>query len=187
MNAMPRPIDPDHPRQPSPRQCLKSWPCALARIRRRLEADERGAVMVEHLITFVPVMYFFLSTLQLLDLLAADIVIKTAAQVAARSAAVILTAHPDDFGGVGVNQFSGARASAVTRAASRVLAANSHFDRGSVRVEISNAAGNGPVKALVRANYQCRAPFVNIVCGGSQRELRGAGTNAYFSAPYPYE
>lgn len=162
-------------------------PCRETAEARRLLRDESGAVIVEHLITFVPVLFFALVTLQIIDLCRADIVMRTAAVVAARAAAVILPADPADFDGAGVDQFSGAKRRAVTDAARAILRANSHFDLGSVQVAVTGASGTGPVHATVSADYRCLAKFVNVVCGGSSRRLRGSAAEAYQGAPYPYE
>ena len=55
--------------------------------RSRLEASE-GAVFVETLIAYLPVMFFFMATWQLSELCAAHLIVLRAASVAARAAAV---------------------------------------------------------------------------------------------------
>ena len=152
-----------------------------------LRRDQRGAVVVEHLVAFLHVMFFFLVTLQIIDLAMADLVLRSAAWSAARAASVILPANPIAYGGVPKDQFAGAKRDAVVTAARMVLQANSHCDPASVHVSVTGNSGSGPVTATVRATYQCRASFVNVVCGGSSRELTHSASDVYQSAPYPYE
>jgi hypothetical protein len=152
-----------------------------------LVSDRRGAVVVEHLIVFVPVLFFFLATLQLIDLCIADLVMKSAASVAVRAASVILPANPAEYGGAPLNQMVGMRRDAVVGAARMMLGANSHFDPASVSVEVTGAEGRGPVRATVSAKYRCMASFVNVICGGSSKTIRGAASDAYHGAGYQYE
>ncbi len=62
--------------------------------------DDRGVVMVEFLLAFMPVFLLFLGTVQLALAGAAQLVVHHAATVAARSAAVVLEDDPINFGGV---------------------------------------------------------------------------------------
>ena len=71
--------------------------------------DARGAVFVEQLIAFLPVMFFFLAAWQLMELCAGDLLVKRAASAAARAAVVVLPDDPMFYGDVAVNSFTGAR------------------------------------------------------------------------------
>ncbi|HMJ15383.1 MAG TPA: hypothetical protein VK524_28400 [Polyangiaceae bacterium] len=146
-----------------------------------------GAVLVEHLIVFVPTMFFCLATLQTLLLCAGDLVIRRAASAAARAAVVVLPDDPRRFGGVPLHQYQGARAAAVVKATKMILAADPHFALEGVSVSITGVRNGAPLTATVKARYQCFASFVNLVCGGSSRELTGTWTQVYQGADYAYE
>lgn len=87
-----------------------------------LRDDTRGAVYVEFLIAFIPVLTFFLCVLQLAMLYTAKLYVDHAAVVAARSAAVVFGDDPKDFGNTPINQLSERRRDAVRRAALLALA-----------------------------------------------------------------
>jgi Flp pilus assembly protein TadG len=87
-----------------------------------LLADKRGVVFVEFLIAFVPVWAFFLCVVQLAFITHANLMVKHAADSAARSAAVVLPDDPNEYGGepqmsVGRNRVT---ASDIGRAIGRV-------------------------------------------------------------------
>jgi hypothetical protein len=158
----------------SPRGLAELWPA------------RSGAVIVEHLIVFLPTLFFCLATIQTILLCAGDLVVRRAASAAARAAVVILP-DPIAYGGAGRHQFAGARRDAVVKAARMILAADPHFDANDVAVTVTGASGEGPLTATVRARYQCFASFVNIVCGGSSRELKASSTQVYHGADYAFE
>jgi len=153
----------------------------------KLLIDARGAVFVEHLIVFLPCMFFFLATLQTIELCTGNLVIKRAASAAARAAVVVLPDDPKNWGGAPIHAFEGARAAAVIEATRMILKADSHFDPGSASVAVTGASGVGPLTATVTARYRCFAGFVNLVCAGSSRELKGVFTQAYHAAGYIHE
>ena len=62
-------------------------------------ADRRGVVFVEFLIAFVPMWTFFLCVVQLALIAHADLIVKHAADSAARSAVVVLPDDPNEYGG----------------------------------------------------------------------------------------
>ncbi|RYZ05493.1 MAG: hypothetical protein EOO73_19780 [Myxococcales bacterium] len=66
-----------------------------------LVRHERGAVFVEHLIAYLPVLFFFLATWQLIELCAARLIVQRAASAAARAAIVILPDDPAFYQGGG--------------------------------------------------------------------------------------
>lgn len=61
--------------------------------------DEGGVVFVEFLVAFLPLWVFFLSVVQLAFVSHADLVVRHAADSAARSAAVVLPDDPAAYGG----------------------------------------------------------------------------------------
>lgn len=153
----------------------------------RLLHAEGGAVFVEHLIVFLPTLFFFLVTAQVLLLCIGDLVVRRAASAAARAAVVVLPDDPRRYGGVAPDEFSGARKAAIVRAAQMILEADRHFQPGDVQVAVSGERGDGPLTATVTARYHCFASFVNVVCGGASRELRATSTHIYQGAGYAYE
>ncbi len=64
-----------------------------------LLTDLRGTVFLEFLIVFVPLWTFFLSLVQLALISHANLVVKHAADAAARSAVVVLPDDPNEYGG----------------------------------------------------------------------------------------
>jgi hypothetical protein len=95
-----------------------------------LFADQSGVVLLEFLVTFVPVWTFCLCIFQLALIAEANLMVKHAADAAARSASVVLPDDPNEYGGepemsVGRNRVTGdglvaalGRASAALRAPS---------------------------------------------------------------------
>jgi hypothetical protein len=156
-----------------------------------LRRDVRGAVFVEHLIAYLPVMFFFFATWQLIELCAAHLIIKRAASAAARAAVVVLPDDPafyvsDDGGQVPKDRYDGKRSADVKFAAALVLAANPHFS--GFDVDVTPATGSGPLSATVRANFDCFAGWASLVCGLSgSRQLSAKATYAYQGASYNYE
>lgn len=64
-----------------------------------LLADRRGIVFFEFLVVFVPLWVFFLSLVQLALISHANLVVKHAADAAARAAIVVLPDDPNEYGG----------------------------------------------------------------------------------------
>ena len=62
-------------------------------------ADQRGVIFVEFLIAFVPLWAFFLCVVQLAFIARADLMVRHAADSAARSAVVVLPDDPNEYGG----------------------------------------------------------------------------------------
>jgi hypothetical protein len=153
---------------------------------RNLKRDKRGAIYVEHLIAYLPVMFFFLATWQLIELCAAHLILKRAASAAARAAVVVLPDDPAFYGGVPENEYSGQRARDVRLAASLILANNPHFASG-FGVKITGNSGKGPLTAEVSANFHCFAGWVSLVCGGATRRLTAKSINAYHGADYKFD
>lgn len=155
----------------------------------KLEQDSRGALFVEYLIAFLPVMYFFLSAWQLIELFTADLIVRRAANAAVRAAVVVLPDDPNAFGrDSNINQYAGLRREYVQRAAELVLMAAGNIE-DNVRVELSgNFSEHNPITAEVTANFRCSASWVNIVCGGQPtRALTARSTHAYQGARFSYD
>jgi hypothetical protein len=151
-----------------------------------LLSDQNGAVFVEQLIVFLPVLYFALVAYQVIELCTANVIVKHAAFAAARAAVVVLPDNPNKYGGAEINQFVGQKKAAVRRAAEMILSVDPNFNLGNFSVQISGNSGNGPLTAVVQADFRCLASFVNIVCGGGSRRLSGTARDAYQGANYAY-
>ncbi len=61
--------------------------------------DQRGVVLLEFLVAFVPIWILFLCVVQLAFIAHADLMVKHSADAAARSAAVVLPDDPNEYGG----------------------------------------------------------------------------------------
>lgn len=151
----------------------------------RLDSDTRGAVFVEQLIAFLPVIFFFLASWQLMELCAGDLMVKRAASAAVRAAVVVLPDDPRFYGGVPVNSFAGGRKRDIELAAAMILAVSPHFS-DDFSVTLSNASGNQPLTATVRAPFHCFAGWVSLVCGGASRTLEASARHVYQGASFDY-
>ena len=153
-----------------------------------LKRDQRGAVFVEHMIAYLPVMFFFLATWQLIELCAAHLILKRAASAAARAAVVVLPDDPAYYDGVAKDTFSGKRKEDIELAAAMILAANPHFTN-DFKVEVPSVPkGGAPLTVTVKAKFFCFAGWVSLVCGPTGvRELTAKSVYAYQGAAYSYE
>jgi hypothetical protein len=91
-------------------------PLARHAVQHRLPADA-GAVMIEFLIAFPPVLLLFLGAIQLALLAAADLAVRHAAIEGLRSAVVVLDDDPQHYGGEARLQIAGDRRSGSRRMA----------------------------------------------------------------------
>jgi hypothetical protein len=81
-----------------------------------IEDDQRGVVMIEFLIAFVPTFVLFLGVVQLALLSAARLVVQHAAVAGARSAVVVLDDDPRLYGGTACGRLTGKARSDDARA-----------------------------------------------------------------------
>jgi hypothetical protein len=153
--------------------------------------DQRGAVYVETLIAYLPVLLFFFGVLQLADAYAAHLIVQRAAGAAARAAVVVM---PDDevfYGGEDGTPGDRKRAD-IERAADTVLRATRRLLADETNVELDreiaivHEAGRlrEPVTARVTAHYRC---FVRVFCPWAGLvQLQAAATLPYQGARYRY-
>jgi hypothetical protein len=136
--------------------------------------EQRGAVFVEHLIAYMPVMFF--------------LILERAASAAARAAVVVLPDDPAFYDGVAKDSFSGKRKEDIELAAAMILATSPHFT-SDFKVDVpSGLSGGQPLTATVKANFFCFAGWVSLVCGPTGvRELSAKSSYAYQGAPYSYD
>ena len=152
---------------------------------RSVASNTRGAVFVEQLIAFLPVIFFFLASWQLMELCAGDLIVKRAASAAVRAAVVVLPDDPRFYGGAPVNSFAGDRQKDIILAAATILAVSPHFSN-DFTVTLSQASGNHPLTATVRAPFHCFAGWVSLVCGGASRTLQASARHVYQGASFDY-
>jgi hypothetical protein len=153
----------------------------------RLREDCRGAIFVETLIAYAPVLYLFFATWQIAELCAANLIVRRATSAAARAAVVVLPDDPVFYDGVAVHSFSGKRRDAVRMAAGLILAASPQIsDDFQVDVAGTGQAGT-PTKVAVTATFRCAGGWLSLVCGaGGQRRISATTTQAYHGASYQY-
>lgn len=153
-----------------------------------MQRDTRGAIFVEHLIAYMPVMFFFMATWQLIELCAAHLIVQRAASAAGRAAIVVLPDDPAYYGDVPKDTFQGKREDDVKLAAALILAANPHLGNLEVEVTPKTPSGSVPLNVTVKASFQCFAGWASLVCGpGGSRQLTAKSTYAYQGASYNYE
>jgi hypothetical protein len=159
--------------------------------------ETRGAVYVEFLIAFLPVLTFFLCLLQLSLLFAVKLGVEHAAQVCARGAAVVIGDEPSTYNEQqsDVNTLTDKRKSAITDAAYIALApfildgsiegidvlfpkpdAPGGEDQSGGKITYPPMPLNGASMVRVRLEVKvgCRIAFANqIICGNLLTGLLG--------------
>ena len=129
-----------------------------------LHRDKRGAVLVEFLVAFMPLMITFSCFVQLAQMATAKLVVKHSAIVGARAAAVISNKNKNT-----PDQKKGDNQADIE---SGVHAALGPWDgtMSTVRVVVDDKSScddpYGLVKVTVTAEHQCRVPFGGrLLCG----------------------
>lgn len=148
-----------------------------------MRRDQRGAVMVEFIIAFMPMFLMFSGLLQLGLLQTADVITKHSAVVAARAAAVVLPDDPKFYGGATLNEASGQRLSDIQLAATIPLTA---IDPDPV-VQVSfpstptgtdNRTTFAPYDTVITRvayTYHCTIPIGNVLACGADRTRQIVG------------
>jgi hypothetical protein len=159
------------------------------------ERGTEGAIYVEFLLAFMPLFVLFLGIVQLFDLDVTWIIANHAAQLAARTAVVVLPDDPSYYDGAEVNHPTGKRRDAIRSAAMQALkAARSATE---VRLTFPESAGGGGDKTalqrddLVRVHldvrFQCRVPLVSkMVCPNGPRVLATEAAMPLQGAEFTY-
>lgn len=165
---------------------------ALARVRaseaKGAVGSTRGAIYVEFLVAFFPVFTTFLGLVQIADLYQANLIVQHSAVAAARAAVVVL---PDDgsyYDNVEVGHFSGKRKEDIVKAASLTMFASRSLTE--LRVTLPSSPGSDDsrsevqrddlIRVQVRANFECRVPFVNRLVCDAQSGLKTISAEAAF-------
>lgn len=149
---------------------------------RGLRKDKRGAVLVEFLVAFMPLMITFSSFVQVAQIATASIVTKHATIVGARAAAVISNEHkntPDQKKGKNEDEIHNAVQSALGPWAKTMTNLR-------VRVKEDKSSDKDPfgmVQVEVQADYRCSVPFGgSIVCG-----VKGGTHTFTMTAAFPHQ
>lgn len=157
-------------------------------MQRDLTRDTRGAIFVEYLIAYLPVIFFFLATWQLIDLCAAHLIVKRAASAAGRAAVVVMSDDPAYYGGAAKDSLDGKRQEDVKLAAALILAVNPHMGAFDVTVSPTHPRESVPLTTTVTVDFHCFAAWASLVCGvGGKRQLSAKSTYAYQGASYNYD
>jgi len=147
----------------------------------------RGAVAVEYLVAFLPLMFFLASVWQIAGLYAAQLIVQRAASAAGRAASVVIPDDPHYYAGEAANSYGAQHRRQVELAADIVLHANPHILAGGREVRVSGFAGNGPLTATVRARFHCFPGWSVFVCGAdATRTLVASARYPYHGATYRY-
>ena len=152
---------------------------------RDLSHDEHGAVFVEKLIVYLPVLLTFFLGWELAELAAASLMVQRASAAAGRAAVVVLPDDPVFYAGEEVGSFSGRRAEDIELAAGMVLSAHPAFS-SDFEVDVSEPPETvGPIDVTVTAPYQCGP--VSVICGvDSAIELSATTRHTYQGAKYAF-
>jgi hypothetical protein len=160
----------------------------MNKCRDALRGSESGAVYVEFLIAFLPVLFFFLALMQLIFLQTANVIVKHAAEEAARAAVVVLHDDPAQYGGVEVGSFSGKRKTDIERAAKLPIVAMG-FNLSATKVIMNGSYGRDEVvKVRVEHDYKCKVPWGRfLLCGfGNKKKLVAEAELPNQGADYEY-
>ena len=139
---------------------------------RKLHGDKRGAVLVEFVTAFLPLMITFSAFVQVAQLATAKIVFKHSAIVGARAAAVISNEKgntPDQKTGK-----NDAEVMAGVKAAMGPWTKTMSNVRVDIKDESSCDDQYGLVTVTVKADYKCSVPFGSrLMCGVASNTCSG--------------
>ena len=141
-------------------------------MRHSRRAGQRGAVLVEFALAFLPLLMLFFATAQLAKLATARLAVKHSAIIGARAAAVMWNEHDNV-----PEQPQGADQNDIEKAVKSALGPWWELDGPitSVKVSVKDASTRDDpydwVEVNVKAEYACRLPFGFLVCGGLTKRL----------------
>lgn len=150
---------------------------------------ERGAVMVEFLIAYLPVLTAFLMFWQLGEVLVAQMIVERASSAAGRAAIVVLPDDPAFYEAQDKGRYDGARKREIRLAAGMILAASPHLSE-NFTVDVADIpAGDdtvGELEVKVEAEFRCKR--LTWVCGADGLTVLGSSSrHTYHGAAYQYE
>jgi Flp pilus assembly protein TadG len=131
----------------------------------KLANDRRGAVYVEFIAAFMPLLLTFACIAQLADLYATKLVVKHAATRTARAGAVVFPDDPANYRAV-------TQLDEVKSAGYAVLAGKRSIVDAEIEIPSGTEYERGqPVKVVIRATTRCIFPLANrILCRALEGE-----------------
>lgn len=146
--------------------------------------DRRGAVYVEFLIAFLPLLVLFFCVAQFADLYAARFVIHHAAYRTARAGAVVYPDDPEHYDAVSKDE-------EVEAAGYAILAAKRNIVSAEIDVSHGGVHDRTPVEVRIEARVACIFPIANrLMCGAlalePTRRLEGSARLPAHAASYEY-
>lgn len=147
-------------------------------------ADRRGAIYVEFLIAFMPLLVLFFCVAQFADLYAARFVVNHAAYRAARAGAVVYPDDPGHYDAVSKDEEVQAAGYAILAAKRNIVSADIDVSHGGVH-------DRTPVEVRVEARVACIFPIANrLMCGAfalsPTRRVQGSARLPAHAASYEY-
>jgi Flp pilus assembly protein TadG len=150
-----------------------------------LRRDERGAVFVEKLIVYLPLLLAFFLSWELSEVAAAKLVVQRASSAAGRAAVVVLPDDPVFYEGEETDSFDGRRREDVELAAGMVLSAIPQLSSDFVVSLAGTPQKNDRLEVTVEATYECGA--VALICGADGTlSLSAVTSHTYHGARYVF-
>lgn len=141
-------------------------------VRKSLVKDERGAVLAEFVIAFVPIMTMFFTFVQLSQLATAKLVQEHGAIIGARAAAVYTNEHKTNP--TFKEGMHDAEVKQGVLNAMKPFIDNGQISGVNVTVEDESSESDpyGWVSVEVTATYHCKVPMGQLACGGRTKQLK---------------
>lgn len=152
--------------------------------KKSLVDDRRGAVLAEFVVAIFPLLTIFFVFLQFSAIAVASLMVKHAAVVGARAAAVYSNEHeniPEMKGKEGKEEIDGAVNAALGPWSKYITVATEVEDRST------KEAPNGPydlVTVKVTGTYTCAVPVGKVICPGGVKILEDSKSMAHQGARY---
>lgn len=146
--------------------------------------DRTGAIYVEFLIAFLPLLVLFFCVAQFADLYAARFVIHHAAYRTARAGAVVYPDDPQHYNAVSKDEEVEAAGYAILAAKRTIVSADFDISHGGVH-------DRTPVVVRIEARVACIFPIANrLMCGAlalqPTRRIEGSARLLAHAASYAY-
>jgi anti-anti-sigma regulatory factor len=152
--------------------------------RAALRRAQRGAVLLEFLVVFMPLVLLFVGVWQASEVYAAQLVLARASSAAGRAASVVFPDNPQFYGGAPQDSFDGERKADVTLAAGLSLAASPHFTKDfSATLNAVPQREFGVVDVTVVAHLDCHG--LRILCPFAQPLEMSTRSALWSVAPRP--
>src|SRR4051812_40634572 len=152
-------------------------------------SEAGGAVMVEFLIAYLPVLISFLAFWQLGELLVAQMVVERASSAAGRAAVVVLGDDPAFYAGQTQNEYEGERKREIRLAAGMMLSASPHLSENfTLAIDDVPQSNETAAEITVKLDAEFRCKRLTFVCGVDGLTVLSANSqHTYHGANYTYE